>query len=127
MLIGILARLVDVECVMRMLERRDLQAAAHQQRNELRQQRGLARPAPAHHSKHFRRVHVSDVARPSRSTQARRQEFPISPAVTLIANPRIDALKKNDSTLCAITTLRIEPWAVETSAVWQAAAMVNEK
>lgn len=43
-----------------------------------------------------------------------------------MANPRM-ALKKNDSALCAISTLRIAPGVVETSAVWQAAAIVIEK
>jgi hypothetical protein len=32
---------------------------------------------------------------------------PISPAVTLIANPSTAALKRNDITVCAVTTLRI--------------------
>ncbi len=52
---------------------------------------------------------------------------PMSPAVTLIANPRIDALNRNEISSCAITTLRIDSRVVDTSAVWHAAAIVNEK
>src|SRR5882724_2566292 len=55
------------------------------------------------------------------------QPPPISPAVTLIANPRIDALNKNDTRVCTITTLRTSRLVVDTSEVWQAAAMVKEK
>ena len=55
------------------------------------------------------------------------QPPPIMPAETLMAKPRIDALKKNDTSVCAITTLRICVFVVDTSEVWQAAAMVNEK
>ena len=55
-------------------------------------------------------------------------EFPpMSPAVTLMANPRIEALKRNEISVCAITVLRTSAFMVETSAVWQAAAMVKEK
>ena len=49
------------------------------------------------------------------------------PAVTLMANPRIDALKKNETSVWAMTTLRIDRWVVDTSEVWHAAAMVKEK
>ena len=45
----------------------------------------------------------------------------------LTANPRMNALKANAITLWASTVLRIGVLAVDTSAVWQAAAMVNEK
>ena len=48
-------------------------------------------------------------------------------AVTLMAKPSIDALNRNEMIVWAITTLRIEAWVVDTSAVWQAAAIVKEK
>jgi hypothetical protein len=31
---------------------------------------------------------------------------PINPAVTLMAKPKMDALKKNDTSVCTMTTLR---------------------
>src|SRR6185503_13774747 len=43
----VLARLVEVEAVMRVLERRDAQAPRRQTRNELRDQGGFAGTAPA--------------------------------------------------------------------------------
>ncbi len=58
---------------------------------------------------------------------AARQPPPIRPALTLIANPRIEALKKNEMMVWAITMRRMGRPRVETSEVWQAAAMVNEK
>src|SRR6516225_8243396 len=44
---GILARLVEVEAVMRVLERGHAEAARNQQRDELGDQRGFTRPTPA--------------------------------------------------------------------------------
>src|SRR5712672_2174140 len=45
--IGILARLIDVEAVMRVLDHRHLQAALDEARNELLDQGGLAAPRPS--------------------------------------------------------------------------------
>jgi hypothetical protein len=51
----------------------------------------------------------------------------ISPAVILIAKPRMATLKAKEMISCTMTTRRMEVWVVDTSAVWQAAAMVKEK
>ncbi len=51
----------------------------------------------------------------------------MSPAVTLIAKPRIEALKRNEISVCATTDRRTPAFRVETSAVWHAAAIVKEK
>ena len=50
-----------------------------------------------------------------------------SPAVTLTAKPRIETLNRTEMMLCATTVLRISTPQVDTSAVWHAAAIVNEK
>src|SRR5580658_9097307 len=50
-----------------------------------------------------------------------------SPAVTLMAKPRIARLKTNEMMVWPITTRRIADCVVATSAVWHAAAMVKEK
>ncbi len=55
------------------------------------------------------------------------QAAPMRPAVTLMAKPRIEALKAKEMSSCRITTRRIEVRVVDTSAVWHAAAMVKEK
>src|SRR5579871_2417207 len=52
---------------------------------------------------------------------------PIRPAVTLMANPTTEALKKNAMISCAMTILRTNVRVVSTSAVWLAAEIVNEK
>src|SRR5512146_2114893 len=44
---GILARLIDVEIVMRVLERRDADAALHERRHQARDQSGFAASAPS--------------------------------------------------------------------------------
>ena len=49
------------------------------------------------------------------------------PALMLTAKPRIEALKRNEIRVWASTDLRTDTCVVETSDVWQAAAMVKEK
>src|SRR3954471_10858303 len=56
---GILAGHVDVELVMRMLDDRDAQAKRIEMRNQPRQQRGLARTAPACKADDFHSSSVS--------------------------------------------------------------------
>ncbi len=56
--------------------------------------------------------------RPSRQHNPRGSQLPpIRPAVTLMAKPKIDALNRNDISVCAITILRMRAWRVDTSAV----------
>src|SRR3954452_8745963 len=61
---GVLAGHVDVELVMRMLDDRDAQAKRIEMRDQPRQQRGLARTAPACKADDF---HSSSVSASDRS------------------------------------------------------------
>lgn len=50
-----------------------------------------------------------------------------SPAVMLMANPSMATLNAKETISWRITVRRMEVWVVDTSAVWQAAAIVKEK
>lgn len=67
--------------------------------------------------------------RPARSARRliRDTQFAISPAVMLIANPRMATLNANEMISWTISTRRMEVCVVDTSAVWLAAAIVMEK
>lgn len=57
MLMGVLARMIDIECVMSVLDRRHSQATSNEQRDKLRQKCRLARSAPAGKTNDARTAH----------------------------------------------------------------------
>ena len=59
MRVRVLARLVDVESVMRVLDRGHAQAARGQKRDHAHEQRGLARSAPAGDADDFHAVIIT--------------------------------------------------------------------
>lgn len=59
MFVGVLARVIDIECVMGVLERRHFQTATDKQRDQLGQKCRLARSAPAGKTNDARTAHAS--------------------------------------------------------------------
>src|SRR2546423_15225128 len=70
MRVRILARLVDVEVVMGVLDRRHAPTARSQARDHAREQRGLARAAPAGDADHFHAATITQAgSKPNARTQ----------------------------------------------------------